>query len=274
MPILYALIRHSSTVLCEVTAEGVEGDFSALTRLLLRRLPARPPSPAPSSSSAEPSLHSAYQAYLYDQLVFHYVHQHDLIALCVTDRAFPREVAFAFLAQLHSSVLSSPALPHPQTQQQQQQQQEAPSSPSSASLLSASLLSASSSTSAPPPPPSFHALYQPSLSSLISHFNALSLPPPPDTVVAQSMVHSIDRVVQRGQPIEVLVQKVETMEARGIRFDRLPGAARDGAGGRRARKGHVERNARIAAVLCVFVGAIGYVGLTLGCGGVGLQKCF
>ena len=227
MPILYALIRHSSTVLCEVTAEGVEGDFSALTRLLLRRLPAAPPSPC------------------------------TFLLPLLSRRCTPRTRRTCTISSCSTTCTS--------TTSSRCASQTAPSparSPSPSSLSSTPLssrrphclrLSRSSSRRhrcrhrlrrrsprhcslrrrrppPSPPPPSFHALYQPSLSSLISHFNALSLPPPPDTVVAQSMVHSIDRVVERGQPIEVLVQKVETMEARGIRFDRLPGAPRDGAG--------------------------------------------
>ena len=264
MPILYALLSRGGHVLCEVTAEGVEGDYATLTRILLRRLPPSVPcaSPHPSSSS--------YQAYAYDQLVFHSIQLLDLIALCVTDRPFPRDIAFACLSQLHSILLTlpphSPRHAHP------------PSPSSSSSFSSSASVSPPSSPSSSHPPPSSSspsssaATYQPSLSSLISHFNALAPPPaPPDTVVAASLVHCIDRVVARGERIELLVQKVETMEDRGIRFQPLHGASSHSA--RRASKREVERNARIAAVLCVFVGAVGYVALTVGCGGFNLHNC-
>jgi vesicle-associated membrane protein 7 len=87
--------------------------------------------------------------------------------------------------------------------------------------------------------------------------------------VKDAMLCNIDRVLQRGERIDLLVEKVSVMADAGIKFER-----RNGGGGAERRKKHSQhRNLRIGAVLCVFVCAVGYVGLTLGCGGLSLAKC-
>ena len=93
MPILYSLVSRGVDALCEVTAEGVQGNFTVLSRVLLRKLPLT----AGSCGSIQ-----------YDQQhTFHYLAtRHGLIFLCLTDRSFPTETARCCLQAAHAAFLS------------------------------------------------------------------------------------------------------------------------------------------------------------------------
>ena len=82
------------------------------------------------------------------------------------------------------------------------------------------------------------------------------------------MVANLERILERGERIELLVQKASTMEEPAVRL------VIDRDESRTRRKQKAQRGlCRIAAVLAVFISAVLYVSLTLACGGPKLPKC-
>ena len=230
MPIVYSLISRGVHVLCDWTAPGVEGNFSLVSRLLLRKL--QPDGPTRCS-------------YLYNQCVFHYITHASLVYLCMTDRLFPSESAFAYLAGLQSTFLAQHAA-ECQTAVAYSQQ---------VSFL-----------------PYFDHLvqYYNSHATLPHHHTppTNSQPQQDPSAVQDVMVANLERILERGERIELLVQKASTMEEPAVRL------VMDRDEGRTRRKQKVQRGTcRIAAVLAVFLGAVLYVSLTMACGGPKLPKC-
>jgi len=235
MPILYSLISRGVHVLCDWTAAGVEGNFSLVSRLLLRKL--QPDGPTRCS-------------YLYNHCVFHYITHASFVYLCMTDGAFPSEPAFAYLAALQSTFLSQHA--------------------ADCQTVVAY---------------SYQVIFQPAFDSLAQHYNTPPLshhhhsttPSTPShthpaqqqpSTVQHVMVANLERILERGERIELLVQKASTMEEPAVRL------VLDRDEGRTRRKQKVQRGTcRIAAVLAVFLGAVLYVSLTMACGGPKLPKC-
>ena len=234
MPVVYSLISRGVHVLCDWTASGVEGNFSLVSRLLLRKL--QPDGPSRCS-------------YLYNHCVFHYITHASLVYLCMTDRLFPSESAFAYLAALQSTFLSQHA----------------------ADCQSVVAYS-------------YQVSFLPAFNALVQHYNIHATTPPPHNqshphqqqqqqqqdpaAVQDVMVANLERILERGERIELLVQKASTMEEPAVRL------VIDRDEGRTRRKQKVQRGTcRIAAVLAVFLGAVLYVSLTMACGGPKLPKC-
>ena len=232
MPIVYALISRDVNVLCDWTASGVEGNFSLVSRLLLRKL--KPDGPTRCS-------------YTYNQCVFHYTTHISLVYLCMTDRLFPSDSAFSYLAALQSHFNAQRTF-DPQTAVAYSQQ---------VAFL--------------PTFAHFAQLYNTSGTAHATHPPHPASPPssPPDPATVQTvMVANLARILERGERIELLVQKASTMEEPAVRLV----IDRDESRSRRKQK--MQRGTcRIAAVLAVFVGAVLYVSLTLACGGPKLPKC-
>ena len=236
MPIVYSLVSRGAHVLCDWTAAGVEGNFSLVSRLLLRKL--QPDGPTRCS-------------YLYNHCVFHYITHASLVYLCMADQRFPSESAFAFLTALQSSFL---------TQHAADCQTAVAYSFQVSALPTFNTLVQHYNNTPPPPPPPPLPLSPP-----------LTSPPQPQqdpTAVQGVMVANLERILERGERIELLVQKASTMEEPAVRLVLERDAVRI------RRKAKEQRGTcRIAAVLAVFAAAVLYVSLTLACGGPKLPKC-
>lgn len=81
--------------------------------------------------------------------------------------------------------------------------------------------------------------------------------------VKEQMVDNIDRVIMRGEKIELLVDKSEELETRAIRFERS---------GRRLRRGMLCKNAKWGVILFVVLALI-VLGIIMGFCGADFHKC-
>jgi len=82
MPLLYALVsRNATTVLAENTFTGVSGNFSTVSRYLLKKIGG----------------HDEKLSYIYDKYTFHYVVASGICYLVMADRDMSRSLAFQFL---------------------------------------------------------------------------------------------------------------------------------------------------------------------------------
>lgn len=86
MPLIYALVSRGVSVLAEHTANGLTGNFSSISRVLLKKIPDE----------------DGRCSYVYSEYVFHYIVSKGLIYLTMSDSQFTRTLAFAFLAELES----------------------------------------------------------------------------------------------------------------------------------------------------------------------------
>jgi len=90
MPLIYALVSRDVHVLAEYTEHGLTGNFSTVSRVLLKKIP-------PDSSSK--------QSLMYDKYVFHYDCDDGIIYLVMTDQEFNRSLAFQYLGEIKDRFL-------------------------------------------------------------------------------------------------------------------------------------------------------------------------
>ena len=83
MPIVYSLIARGTTVFCEHT--GDRGNFQQITRTILEKV----------DNSAD-----AKHSYSYDDHTFHMIVEHGIIYLAMSTREFELSAAFGFLGQI------------------------------------------------------------------------------------------------------------------------------------------------------------------------------
>ena len=90
MPIYYALVgkglRESSIVLCDFTT--YVGNFHDITSKLMPRI--------------EPNTMKTWEL---DEFYFHYINEDGITLLCMTDKAYKRKQAFAFLQDVKKSLV-------------------------------------------------------------------------------------------------------------------------------------------------------------------------
>lgn len=91
MPLIYALVSRGPQVLAEYTAAGLTGNFSTVTRVLLKKIP-----------EGDSKL-----SYVYDKYIFHYQVSDQLTYLCMTDNNFQRLAAFEFLGEIRDRFLAT-----------------------------------------------------------------------------------------------------------------------------------------------------------------------
>lgn len=90
--ILYSLIARDVNVLAEQTASGVAGNFAAITRVLLKKIPVG---------------EDGKMNYVYDQYLFYYQVKNGLTVLCMTekDSQCSKVTAFGFLTAAEAEFL-------------------------------------------------------------------------------------------------------------------------------------------------------------------------
>jgi len=177
-------------------------------------------------------------SYRYDQYVFHYQTIQGLISLCMTDRDYQRRYAFEFLNNLDKEFNSCYA-----------------------HLWRTA------------PAHTYQTTFHPTLLSLISQYSQPETHSSDHTIqqihqevaiVKDNMIKNIDKLLERGEKLELLVSKVDSMENHAVRFHK---------DSKKLKHNERKRNCKIALVVLIFVLTIIYVILTLACGGVKLQKC-
>ncbi|KAK2467639.1 hypothetical protein APHAL10511_000494 [Amanita phalloides] len=130
-------------------------------------------------------------SYSWEQYLFHYVSEGGVIYLVIADAAAGRRMPFAFLADLQRKFLSAP-----------------------------------SSSSGDVPPYGLQGTFGPTIADLMHTYN--TAPPTDELTRAQNelnqvksiMVQNVEQILNRGERIELLVDKTDVMAGRATAFRR------------------------------------------------------
>jgi hypothetical protein len=195
MPILYALIARKKAVLAEFTSSS--GNFPTVTRVLLAKIPEN----------------DSRMSYVYDKFVFHYIVDQGITFLCMSDEAMRRRLTFAFLEDIK------------QLWRDQYRSVEQTALAFSLNDLFSPILRQRIV--------SYFAVLS-SCRWLMSHFCILTQDfynsnPTADNIsrvqaqidtVRDVMIENIDRVLERGEKIELLVDKTDRLNQQATKFER------------------------------------------------------
>lgn len=221
MSIIYALVaRGHEHVLAEYTSSGLRGNFSTVTRVLLKKI----------DTTKDGKL-----SYLYDKYVFHYMVSDELTYLCMTETEFQRSVAFQFLTDIKKRFKASYG------------------DRGKTALAFA-----------------FNADFERVLQAQMDHYNNQKGDDKVSQINAQIsevknvMIENIDKVLERGEKIELLVDKSDMLDQHAFKFKKH---ARD------LKRAMWWKNAKLWLILIVVLTLIIYVILVAACGGFKLQKC-
>ncbi|KAI9441339.1 vesicle-associated membrane protein [Lactarius indigo] len=132
--------------------------------------------------------------YVWEQYLFHYISEGGFTYLVMADDSAGRRMPFTFLGELQRKFLSSP--------------------------------SASDSSSTPSPPHALQSTFGPVIAQLVYAYN--TSPPTDDLSRAQSelaqvkdiMVQNVEQILSRGERIELLVDKTDSMASQATAFRR------------------------------------------------------
>jgi vesicle-associated membrane protein 7 len=172
MPLIYAMVAYSRTVLAEYSPNT--GNFTDIARQLVREIP----------------LHSHKKSYAAKNMVFHYMAEDSgLIFMCMADADFGHRVPFMFLDDTRSKFLSQ---------------------------FGRTYQSAGEG--------SLNDTFSRTLSSQMNYYNTS---PDADKArrvkeeidsVKDIMIQNIDKVLERGDKIEVLVQETDRLQTQSYSF--------------------------------------------------------
>ncbi|EKU21510.1 vesicle-associated membrane protein 7 [Nannochloropsis gaditana CCMP526] len=192
MAILYALVARGKTVLAEFTSTS--GNFPTVTRFLLARIEDKGVSQGSNGESSGQKM-----SIIYDQHIFHYLvdgqghASSPLIYLCMVDDAEnKRRMAFLFLEEVQRRFMAAYG--------------------DTAYTAIAFAMNES---------------FSPSLKSMMDFYNA---DPSADNLqqlrtkiddTKSVMVENIDQVLERGEKIELLVDKTDRLSQQAVQFKRL-----------------------------------------------------
>ena len=227
MPLMYALVSRQANVLAEHTPDGVTGNFSTIARVLLKKI-------QPASTDASNNVRRSFE---HDQYAFHTLQQHhpDLIFLVMADKAFPRPAAFTFLDSV-------------QQRFDGQYGQRAETAIAYAYQADFSRVLKSQMDRVNDDQSSGNTMTQ--IRSGIAD-------------VKDQMVENIDKVIMRGEKIELLVDKSEELETRAIKFERSS---------RGLRRDMCKKNLKWGVILFAVLALI-VLGIIMGFCGADFHKC-
>jgi len=218
MPIIYALVTRQTHVLAEYTSSGLTGNFSTVTRVLLKKIPRE----------------DDKLSYIYDKYVFHYVVADGLTYLCMASSDFARVVAFQFLDEIKNRFLATYG------------------DRGKTAIAFA-----------------FNADFQRVLQAQMDRFNQVR----DDRIVKVQneieavknvMIKNIDKVLERGEKIELLVDKTEVLDQHAFKFKKQA---------RILKNTMWWKNAKLMVIVAIVVILIIYFILVGACGGFNLPKC-
>ncbi|TFL00289.1 vesicle-associated membrane protein [Pterulicium gracile] len=173
--------------------------------------------------------------YVFEQYLFHYVSQDGFTYLVMAEDSAGRRMPFAFLSDLQRQFLSAPG----------------------------------SSSSSDNPVYALQGSFSPTISHLLNTYN--TAPPQDELARAQHeldqvksvMVQNVEQILSRGERIELLVDKTDTMAGQATAFRR---------GARTVRRQMWWKNTKVIA-LCVAVGFIFMWIVAAQFCGAGLNQC-
>jgi len=176
MPIIYALVSRETSVLAEYTDAGLTGNFSTVTRVLLKKIP-----------KGDNKLSYVYGEKAY---VFHYEVSDDLIYLCMTDYDYNRMAAFEFLAEVKERFIATYG-----------------NRGKTANAFA------------------FNNDFQPVIQQKMEQFNSRKNKvyevQEKVNLVKSQMEKNIDQVLQRGEQIELLVDRTEELNEQAFKFKKV-----------------------------------------------------
>jgi len=219
MALVYALVARANSVLAECTSPGRTGNFSTVTRVLLKRL----------KSDKDSKL-----SYIYDKYIFHYMVSDHLIYLCMSDEEFSRVAAFEFLAEIQQSFTSK-----------------------FGQRAKVAIAFA------------YNADFGPVLQRTMKKFNSSNNDPVAKIreevdQVKNVMIQNIDKVLDRRERVELLVDKTDELQNTAITFKKSS---------KNLRRAMWWKNVKFIILICIFVIAIIYIIVASACGGPALKKC-
>ena len=233
MPLTYALVSRQANVLAEHTPEGVTGNFSTIARVLLKKLPTT----TPASSSSSNDTTTTRRSFEHDSYAFHTLQQQHppITYLVMADKQFPRAAAMQFLDTIQQRFTSQYGT-HSDTAIAYAYQNDF------GRVLKQQLERINEE--------------QASGNTITQIRTGLS-------DVKEQMVENIDKVIMRGERIELLVDKSEELETRAIKFERSS---------RGLRRGMLWKNAKWGIILFVVLALI-VLGIIMGFCGADFHKC-
>lgn len=258
MPLIYTLISRQTHILTEYALPNIGGNYMQITNTLLKKITKQPHPTADAhslddensavrsqllgNSSATNSTPGSLvrQSYVYDNYIYHYTYtpEDTLIYLCLTDRNYNTPTAYSFLDELRQQFTSL-------------------YKPYAIAVASAYSL----------------ATYDDEISRLMQRYNTeygssgdkkLHQINAQLTSVKDVMVTNIDSVLERGEKIELLVDKSDMLSSESVKFKKSS---------QRLKYKKMFDAARWYMILALVLLAVVYVGLAFGCGGVSLPNC-
>jgi vesicle-associated membrane protein 7 len=213
MPLIYALVSRGPVVLAEHTGSGLTGNFSTVSRVLLKKIP---------------QYENKKCSCVYDKYVFHYDVSDNLIYLCMSDEEFPRAIAFQFLSEIRDRFIRS-----------------------FGDRAQSAIAFA------------FNADFARELESQMNRANNNENDPKINRIrgeiaeVKDTMMENIDKVLQRGEKIELLVDKTEELEQHAFKFQR---------GARNLKRQMCLKNLKWTIVAICALALLIYIILAIACG--------
>jgi len=207
-----------SQVLAEYTSSGLTGNFSTVTRVLLKKIPEQ----------------DGKLSYLYDKYIFHYMVEDGLTYLCMTDRDFTRAVAFQFLSDIKDRFVATYG------------------DRGKTAIAFA-----------------FNADFQRVLQQQMDKFNTqktdkIAKVQEEISQVKDVMIKNIDKVLERGEKIELLVDKTEVLDQHAFKFKKQS---------RKLKNSMWWKNIKLMVLIVIMIIVIIYVILASACGGMSLPNC-
>jgi len=173
-------------------------------------------------------------SYVYDKYVFHYMVWAELTYLCMTDREFPRMTAFQFLEEIKTRFLATYG------------------DRGKTAIAFA-----------------FNADFQRVLQQEMDRFNSskddkVARVRDELTQVKDVMIKNIDKVLERGEKIELLVDKTEMLDQHAFKFKKQS---------TKLKRSMWWKNIKLLVLLAIILTLIIYAILASACGGFKLPKC-
>ncbi|KAF9593618.1 hypothetical protein IFM89_024302 [Coptis chinensis] len=228
MAIVYAVVARGTVVLSEFSA--VSGNTSAVARRIMEKLPTESDSRLCFSQ---------------DRYIFHILRSDGLNFLCMANDTFGRRVPFSYLEDIHMRFMknygrvahSAPAYAmNDEFSRVLHQQMEFYSSNPSADTLN-------------------RVRGEVGEASIYFSLNYL---------IRTIMVENIEKILERGDRIELLVDKTATMQDSAFHFKKQS---------RRLRRALWMKNAKLLAVLTCLIVLLLYIIIAACCGGITLPSC-
>ncbi|KAK9153624.1 hypothetical protein Sjap_001104 [Stephania japonica] len=228
MAILYGLVARGTVVLSEFSA--VSGNTGAVARRILEKLP----------SEADSRL-----CFSQDRYIFHILRLDGLTFLCMANDTFGRRIPFSYLEDIHMRFMknygrvahSAPAYAmNDEFSRVLHQQMEFFSSNTSADTLNRVRGEVGEASS-----------------FLFLNYSIRTI-----------MVDNIEKILERGDRIELLVDKTATMQDGAFHFKKQS---------RRLRRALWMKNAKLLAMLTCLLVLLLYIIIAASCGGITLPRC-